>query len=336
MTQSQPVYHPRLNHKGMKVRILAPTNPCPQLGWLDPDAMVHVIPEGVCPTVLNAVPLENAQASEAEFSRLSHAREFNEPVYQCPAGLEPAAGTVIVEPDGRVWIVHPTNQYGGYARTFPKGRLEGKAMRIAAVREAYEEAGLLVEPFSFLADSTRSQTYTRYYLARRVAGCPAAMGWESQAVSLVPAGELIKHLNRPVDHALVTALLQRNSEWRSWFLDEAWLAAVASAYFANPASRTLMSGHRIVYTINDFRARHGAWPTRLSMGQAMLETLRRDVFSPLGWSRLTDRLQLDGGAAGTVIASDDAGRTYDYEDATRKTPTGIGADVWIWGVPLAG
>lgn len=36
--------------------------------------------------------------------------------------FEPAAGVVIEETDGRFWLVAPTNQAGGYAVTFPKGR----------------------------------------------------------------------------------------------------------------------------------------------------------------------------------------------------------------------
>jgi hypothetical protein len=58
---------------------------------------------------------------------------------------------------------------------------------------------------AFLADSVRSLTDTRYYLARRVGRTPASMGWESQAVHLVPRarlGELLHHSN---DQSLISA-----------------------------------------------------------------------------------------------------------------------------------
>jgi hypothetical protein len=51
----------------------------------------------------------------------------------------------------------------------------------------------------------RSLTDTRYYLARRVGRTPASMGWESQAVHLVPRarlGELLHHSN---DQSLISA-----------------------------------------------------------------------------------------------------------------------------------
>lgn len=87
-------------------------------------------------------------------------------------------------------------------------------MRETAVREVFEESGLVVELFGFLADSRRTQSYTRYYLARRVTGTPSDMGWESQAVSLVPVNQLKTVLNQAVDHPLVDRLIALLSEWR--------------------------------------------------------------------------------------------------------------------------
>jgi hypothetical protein len=75
------------------------------------------------------------------------------------------------------------------------------------VREAFEESGLRVVLTGFLADLTRSRSRTRYYLGRRVGGCPSDMGWESQAVSLVPRAQLTDVLVNPNDAPLVAMLL---------------------------------------------------------------------------------------------------------------------------------
>jgi len=110
----------------------------------------------------------------------------------------------VVEPDGRVWVVAPTNAYLGTRATFPKGK--GTDLKATALKEVFEESGLRVELTGFLADSTRTTSRTRYYLARRVGGSPAAMGWESQAVLLVPVGQLRNVLNLSLDHPTVDAL----------------------------------------------------------------------------------------------------------------------------------
>ena len=57
-----------------------------------------------------------------------------------------------------------------------------------------------------LVDVKRSQSYTRYFLAERVGGNPADMGWESQAVMLVPVEQLAQVLNSPNDAPIVDAL----------------------------------------------------------------------------------------------------------------------------------
>jgi ADP-ribose pyrophosphatase YjhB (NUDIX family) len=118
-----------------------------------------------------------------------------------------AAGTIILEPDGRVCIVHPTNKFVGYTSTFPKGtRDHNEDLRTTAIRETYEETGLLVVLINYpgvcfdendpgmhngvFVKLDRASGLTYYYLAKRVAGSPSDMGWESQAVSLVPVSEL--------------------------------------------------------------------------------------------------------------------------------------------------
>ncbi|HYI85433.1 MAG TPA: hypothetical protein VEX11_19790, partial [Acetobacteraceae bacterium] len=67
----------------------------------------------------------------------------------------------------------------------------------------FEETGLLVALGAFLADVERSVTVPRYYLARRVGGTPAAMGWEAQAVLLLPRARLADLLNDLAEQPIV-------------------------------------------------------------------------------------------------------------------------------------
>lgn len=130
-----------------------------------------------------------------------------EPEFILPPGMKAAAGAVVVEDDGRVWLVSPTNGFGGYSATFPKGRVgPGATLQQTAVREVFEESGLAVRLEAFLLDVRRTQTYTRYYLAKRIGGCPSAMGWETQAVHLVPAARLAGIAAHPNDAAIIRAL----------------------------------------------------------------------------------------------------------------------------------
>lgn len=112
---------------------------------------------------------------------------FDEPA---PKGILRGAGVVVVEKEGRVWVVAPTRQFGNLTNTFPKGEIgnAGLTARGCAVKEAYEKSGLQIRLTRHLIDS--KTTSTRYYLAERIGGTPADVGWESQAVSLVLQSEL--------------------------------------------------------------------------------------------------------------------------------------------------
>jgi 8-oxo-dGTP pyrophosphatase MutT (NUDIX family) len=124
------------------------------------------------------------------------------------------AGIIMRESDGRVWTVSPANQYGGYLNTFPKGRMKpGETPQETAVRETWEETGLVAAIDEFLGDFQRfNETLIRYYLGHRIGGAPWAMGAESERVNLVPPTALAEHLkdtngDETADHQVLATLL---------------------------------------------------------------------------------------------------------------------------------
>lgn len=47
-------------------------------------------------------------------------RELKEPPFVVAPNKHPAAGVIIEEDDGRIWLVTPTIAFGGYQNSFPK------------------------------------------------------------------------------------------------------------------------------------------------------------------------------------------------------------------------
>lgn len=220
-----PVFHPHHDDAGQPVILTTPSTPTSLACWEDPKAIARVVPNGPMPERLNGlalvpcysgeaaprdVPWEVAEAMQAQAphhdgSPLSH--DLEAPPLTLSPGKRAAAGAVVVEPDGRVWVIHPSNAFGGYRATFPKGKQEpGLSLEQTAIKETFEEAGLVIALTRWLIDVPRSSTVCRYFLARRLGGSPADMGWESQAVSLVPIARLGEVLHHPNDQPLREAL----------------------------------------------------------------------------------------------------------------------------------
>ncbi|WP_295442991.1 NUDIX domain-containing protein [uncultured Thiodictyon sp.] len=204
-------YHPRPNDEGAPVGIYQPHGASSKVTWHLPHNTATVLPDGDLPAELYGVPFEpwtpHPESAEEWAQVAGQVHELKEPPFE-PGTLEPAAGVVIEEPDGRVWVVCPTNQHAGYLATYPKGHAEdGLSLQATAIKEAFEESGLRVEITGFVGDFPGGLTMTRYYRARRVGGSPAAMGWESQAVQLVPKDELPGTVNAARDKAVAAALL---------------------------------------------------------------------------------------------------------------------------------
>ena len=187
-TESQPQATPHTHFFDRKqVAVFAP----PQLDDAVSNCDVVGAPLGEPDGVLNGVPFAPWQAvptSARGWNRDATAIDEPAPLNDCHA-----VGVVIVEPDGRAWIVAPTNQRGGKRNTFPTGSLTenpGMSLQACARKVAFEKSGLQIELTRQLIDMSNEFGTTRYYLAERIGGTPADAGWKSQAVCLVPTKAL--------------------------------------------------------------------------------------------------------------------------------------------------
>lgn len=200
-------YHPQVGEKGEQVGIYHPSTPTGPEAWAHGDQVVVVVPGGEVPTQLNGVPFSAWQApqTDADWEDVEGQADIDEPDFHCPSHLEPAAGVLIEEPDGRCWIVAPTNGFGGAPYVCPKGRTDDMPLQATAIKEAFEEIGLHAEITGMLGDFARTQTYTRIYRARRIGGTPSAMGWESQAALLVPREKLHDYLTGGANAGILAA-----------------------------------------------------------------------------------------------------------------------------------
>lgn len=199
--------HPKLGDKGEPITIHKPHQASAPSTWHDPDAVATFLPGGDVPLSIGGIALHRWK----DHPRTSGGWEFVdgvnddlvEPDFHVPPGKKPAAGVIIEESDGRVWLCAPTNAFGGYDATYPKGTAEPElSLQANAIKEAFEETGLQIEITGFLGDFERTTSVARMYRARRVGGTPTEMGWESQSVRLVPKSALYDHLNGFADHPI--------------------------------------------------------------------------------------------------------------------------------------
>ena len=317
-------YHPCKNDKGQPVELAHPSKATDLSTWSQAGQIATVIPDGPMPEQVNHLaisPWVNAPSNAAGWEQLASASNFDEPPMKTEPGKPAASGAVVIEPDGRVWVVSPSNGFGGYSHTFPKGKLfqkDGLSLRANALKELFEESGLQVELTGFLCDSIRSTSVTRFYLAMRVGGNPAAMGWETQATHLVPMEQLAQFVSHANDECVIQSLRELPRLSQSDIVSYQW---------------GLSSAHRILATIAGFRRQYGHWPKRLLMDRGMVEGIPKDILTPLGWDLLNQKLEIVTIDEGTLFAEGAAGERCEYGDHVHLNE-GPSVTFWIWGVEL--
>lgn len=195
--------HPRKDDHGRTVEIKKPHQPSTPESWKQSATLAVVTPSGEMPADINGVCVmtwNSAPESSDAWEKLANNHRIDEPAFEVPVGYAHAAGAVVLESDGRIWVVAPSNAFAGYQATFPKGTVDpDMSLQATALKESWEESGLQIRLVRHLIDVRRSQSYTRYYLATRVGGNPAAMGWETQAVMLVPRDRIAMVVTHPND-----------------------------------------------------------------------------------------------------------------------------------------
>lgn len=210
-TQHEPEHHPRVDDAGKPVVIKRPSKPSAPSTWHNPDAVATFVPGGDVPLAINGVPIRKWKDHPRTVEGWDYCDGINEdliePPFTLPPGKKAAAGVVIEEPDGRIWLVAPTNEFGGYRATLPKGTAEPElSLQGNALKECFEECGLKVQITGFIMDVERTTSKARIYRAKRVGGSPVDVGWESQAVHLAPKGHLYDLLNMWTDHGVAEAI----------------------------------------------------------------------------------------------------------------------------------
>jgi 8-oxo-dGTP pyrophosphatase MutT (NUDIX family) len=208
----EPKFYPNAkpHPNAPKTKVNEPSDPSHHITWINPLTVATFVPGGKCPPEMNGIPFApwDAPKTEEEWANVEGQLDMEEPDLMVALGKHAASGVVIQEDDGRVWLTCPTNGFGGYLSTFPKGTVEDGAemsLQQNAIREVFEETGLKVEITGLLGDFQRTTSTTRLYTGRRVAGTPSGAGWEAQAVKLVPMHKLHAEL-KGVDHAVAAAL----------------------------------------------------------------------------------------------------------------------------------
>jgi ADP-ribose pyrophosphatase YjhB (NUDIX family) len=141
------------------------------------------------PGVLNGIPF--APAPHHFWEKVPDVDVKEPPL--TPPGVNPSrsnvkrAGILVREPDGRVWIVQPTNSFGNRDHTLPGGGVEpGLTTQQNALKEVWEETGLQVKITGYAGDfedSNRPGLYGRLYVGERVGGAPWDAKVEASIVS---------------------------------------------------------------------------------------------------------------------------------------------------------
>lgn len=185
--------HPHKDEWGQDVVIHNPHTASPEASWSDPSAVSTFTPGSPAPAF---------HGEHRSFLNHGVEKDAGEFPHEGPK----SAGMVLME--GRhVWLTTPTNNFGGFQYTFPKGGHEPgtPTLQHTALKELHEETGLTGEitghvgDYEGFHDPDGWNKASRFYIGHRTGGSPSDMGWESQALHRVPVERLHEFLHNERD-----------------------------------------------------------------------------------------------------------------------------------------
>jgi hypothetical protein len=87
---------------------------------------------------------------------------------------------------------------------------------------------------------------------------------------------------------------------------------------------------RFCLAVEGFRAKYGAWPTRMRLDPGYIEEFRRSLLSPADFEKLQARIELIAESEAPFIAEDQHGRTYSSgTEALQRERDDIDAQEWL-------
>lgn len=232
-----------------------------------------------------------------------HDADLHTPELFGPRQDDAAYGAVVFDDQGRVLLRRPTNEFGGYAWTWPKGKQAAGDHPIdTAVREVAEETGYTIETVGLLRGGFSSGSSTsHFFVARAVHHDPKTMHWETEAVEWLTPEEAVERIKlssntagRARDLKILEAALTERKK----------LLAGEATYDLSPPQPKVEPPPAPVVTVpkKPKKAKSPAPPAPPVMPEPQLDAPRREqqAVTPPEWIDLDDgRLRRVGGAAGS-------------------------------------
>ncbi len=116
-----------------------------------------------------------------------------------------AGGVVYKNINGKIHIclIKPSNGYGGYTWTFPKGRMDpGESKEETALREVREEAGVVAKIQSYLGQYEGTSSISHYFIMTSIED-GLETDFETEDVVFVPIEKASKMLNSSRDKQII-------------------------------------------------------------------------------------------------------------------------------------
>lgn len=142
-------------------------------------------------------------------------------------GRTETVGAVMVEPDGRVWLVARLDGSGGKTYGFPEHVLPPGMSRLRALGLSVTQlTGLVAKPRVYLKSYDNDTTFAHMFVCERTGGSPADMADELAELALVTIAEATILLENPRDRRILADLQESRAPRQGRPVAGHWLGSM--------------------------------------------------------------------------------------------------------------